>query len=61
VAVTQEQIDEMQRLLNAGDRAAPGQELLFAAQVTLDRTSMRIDDRMVEFAPGMAPAGVNFT
>jgi hemolysin D len=32
----------------------PGQELLYAARVSLDKTSMKIDDRMVELAPGMA-------
>jgi hemolysin D len=31
-----------------------GQELLYAARVSLDRTAMKIDDRMVELAPGMA-------
>lgn len=32
----------------------PGQELIFAARVSLDRTSMQIDHRVVELAPGMA-------
>lgn len=32
----------------------PGQELLYAARLSLDRTGMQIDDRMVELAPGMA-------
>ena len=32
----------------------PGQELIYAARISLDRTRMQIDDRMVELAPGMA-------
>jgi hemolysin D len=32
----------------------PGQELLYATRVSLDKTSMKIDDRMVELTPGMA-------
>jgi len=32
----------------------PGQELVYAARVSLDRTRMQIDDRMVDLAPGMA-------
>ena len=32
----------------------PGQELLYAARVSLDRTQMQIDDRLVDLAPGMA-------
>ncbi|KRR21543.1 hemolysin secretion protein D [Bradyrhizobium lablabi] len=32
----------------------PGQELIFAARVSLDRTNMQIDNRVVELAPGMA-------
>jgi len=31
-----------------------GQELVYSARVTLDRTRMQIDDRMVDLAPGMA-------
>jgi hemolysin D len=31
-----------------------GQELNYSARVSLDRTQMRIDDRMVNLAPGMA-------
>jgi hemolysin D len=31
-----------------------GQELLYAARVSLDRTSMQIDERLVNLAPGMA-------
>jgi hemolysin D len=32
----------------------PGQELLYAARVSLDRTQMQIDDRLVDLTPGMA-------
>ena len=31
-----------------------GQELNYSARVSLDRTQMQIDDRMVELTPGMA-------
>jgi hemolysin D len=31
-----------------------GQELVYAARVSLDRTQMQIEDRMVDLAPGMA-------
>ncbi|MEW6454447.1 MAG: HlyD family type I secretion periplasmic adaptor subunit [Pseudomonadota bacterium] len=31
-----------------------GQELLFAARISLDKTQMQIDDRLVDLAPGMA-------
>jgi hemolysin D len=31
-----------------------GQELNYSARVSLDRTKMRIDDRMVDLSPGMA-------
>jgi hemolysin D len=31
-----------------------GQELNYSARVSLDRTQMRIDDRMVNLSPGMA-------
>lgn len=32
----------------------PGQQLLYAARVSLDETSMQVEDRMVELSPGMA-------
>jgi hemolysin D len=32
----------------------PGQELLYAARISLDRSRMLIDDRMVDLSPGMA-------
>jgi len=31
-----------------------GQELNYSARVSLERTQMRIDDRMVNLSPGMA-------
>jgi hemolysin D len=31
-----------------------GQELVFAARVSLDRTQMEVDDRVVNLSPGMA-------
>jgi membrane fusion protein, hemolysin D len=32
----------------------PGQELLYAARVSLDRTQIQVDDRLVDLSPGMA-------
>ncbi|MDR3469085.1 MAG: HlyD family type I secretion periplasmic adaptor subunit [Xanthobacteraceae bacterium] len=32
----------------------PGQQLLYAARVALDETSMQVEDRMVDLSPGMA-------
>ena len=31
-----------------------GQELIYAARVSLDRTQMQVDDRLVNLSPGMA-------
>ena len=31
-----------------------GQELNYSARISLDRTEMQIDDRMVKLSPGMA-------
>ena len=31
-----------------------GQELVYAARVSLDRTQMQVEDRVVDLAPGMA-------
>jgi hemolysin D len=31
-----------------------GQELVYAARVSLDRTEMQVEDRLVKLAPGMA-------
>jgi hemolysin D len=39
---------------NTRSSEPPGQELLYAARVSLDRTKMQIDDRLVDLAPGMA-------
>lgn len=32
----------------------PGQELLYAARISLEQTKMQIDDRLVDLSPGMA-------
>jgi len=37
-----------------GSSEPKGQELNYAARISLDRTSMQIDDRMVNLSPGMA-------
>ena len=38
-----------------GDTSEPkGQELVYAARVSLDRTQMQVEDRLVDLAPGMA-------
>jgi hemolysin D len=38
-----------------GDSSEPeGQELVYSARVSLDRTQMQIDDRLVNLGPGMA-------
>ena len=38
-----------------GDSSEPkGQELVYAARVSLDRTEMQVEDRFVQLAPGMA-------
>jgi hemolysin D len=40
---------------NGDDSSEPkGQELVYAARVSLDRAQMQIDDRLVNLAPGMA-------
>ena len=40
----------------AGERSSEpqGQELVYAARVSLDRTQMQVDDRLVDLTPGMA-------
>ena len=35
-------------------RGSKGQELNYSARISLDRTQMQIDDRMVNLSPGMA-------
>jgi len=43
------------RLGTQSDSSEPkGQELNYSARISLDRTKMRIDDRMVNLSPGMA-------
>ena len=43
------------KLGTQNDSSEPkGQELNYSARVSLDRTKMRIDDRMVDLSPGMA-------
>src|SRR5262249_38402648 len=41
---------------NAGTRSSgpAGQELIYAARISLDQTRMQIGDRLVDLAPGMA-------
>jgi len=39
----------------AGDTSEPqGQEMAYAARISLDRTQMQVEDRLVDLAPGMA-------
>lgn len=39
----------------AGDGSEPkGQELVYAARVSLDKTQMQVDDKLVNLAPGIA-------
>jgi hemolysin D len=41
--------------VTASDSSEPkGQELNYSARISLDRTNMRIDDKMVNLSPGMA-------
>jgi hemolysin D len=43
------------RLGTQSDSSEPkGQELNYSARISLDRTKMQIDDRMVNLSPGMA-------
>lgn len=47
--------DNKQQAGSEGDSSEPkGQELVYAAQVSLNQTQMQIDDRMVNLTPGMA-------
>jgi hemolysin D len=39
---------------NTGNGQPQGQELVYAARVSLDRTQMEVDDRLVNLGPGMA-------
>src|SRR5258707_15116422 len=46
------------RLGTQNDSSEPkGQELNYSARVSLNRTRMKIDDRMVNLSPGMAGCG----
>jgi hemolysin D len=39
----------------ASDTSEPqGQEMTYAARISLDRTRMQVEDRLVDLAPGMA-------
>ena len=43
------------RLGAQNDSSEPkGQELNYSARISLDRTKMQVDDRMVDLSPGMA-------
>ena len=43
------------RLGAQNDSSKPkGQELNYSARISLDRTKMQVDDRMVDLSPGMA-------
>ena len=54
-AVTPEKQDKPGDRQSAEDAAAPkGQELSFAARVSLDQTKMQLEDRLVNLSPGMA-------
>ena len=45
----------LHRLCCFGDSSEPkGQELVYTARVSLDKTQMQIDDRLVSLSPGMA-------
>ena len=38
----------------SGTSEPKGQELVYAARISLDRTQMQIDDNLVNLSPGMA-------
>jgi len=63
LSVSQDAITRDKPQDNAGDRQTGtegkssepnGQELLYSARVSLDRTQMQIDDRLLSLSPGMA-------
>ncbi len=63
VSVSQDAIIRDQQQDRSGDRRLgtqtdssepKGQELNYSARISLDRTNMQIDDRMVNLSPGMA-------
>ena len=59
-AITRDKPPEEKQESDAGDGALAessepkGQELVYAARVSLDRTAMPIDGKMVKLSPGMA-------
>jgi hemolysin D len=63
LSVSQDAVIRERQQDRAGDRALgtanetsepKGQELNYSARISLDRTQMQIDDRMVQLSPGMA-------
>jgi hypothetical protein len=53
--IHERQNDRPRELGTQSDSSEPkGQELNYSAHISLDRTKMRIDDRMVNLSPGMA-------
>ena len=57
-AVTRENLRDRQGDRNTGTGVGtsepPGQDLLYHARISLDRSEMRIDENMVDLSPGMA-------
>ena len=43
-----------QPLSSAGNSQPPGQELIYAARISLDSAQMQVEEKMVNLAPGMA-------
>jgi hemolysin D len=51
----QDRQDEKRRAGDESDSSEPqGQELVYSARISLDKTRMQIDDRLVNLGPGMA-------
>jgi hemolysin D len=46
--------DKDKPLTNAGNSQPSGQELVYAARISLDRTQMQVEDKLVNLGPGMA-------
>jgi hemolysin D len=46
--------DKDKPLANAGNSQPIGQELVYAARISLDRTQMQVEDKLVNLGPGMA-------
>lgn len=53
-AVQRENPRDHQADRNTGSSEPPGQELVYHARVSLDRTQMRIEENMINLSPGMA-------